>query len=87
MHGKRKGLATFIKNEVPAALPVHCLAHSLTLCLQDVARKVDLQDITDIVREIVGLMKYSPRRTHLLNETFLQSDVPMCGIKPLCPTH
>ena len=28
MQGKRKGLATIIKNDAPAALSVHCLAHS-----------------------------------------------------------
>ena len=61
MQGKRKGLATLIKKEVPAALPVHCLAHSLNLCLQDVARQVELlRDAIDVVREIVGLIKYSP---------------------------
>ena len=31
MQGRRKGLATRIKAEVPTALPVHCLAHSLNL--------------------------------------------------------
>ena len=40
MQGKRSGIATHICNEIPAALPVHCLAHSLNLCLQDPARKV-----------------------------------------------
>ena len=40
MQGVRKGLATLIKNEVPAAVPVHCLAHSLNLCLQDVSRQI-----------------------------------------------
>ena len=88
MQGKRKGLATLIKNEVPAALPVHCLAHSLNLCLQDVAREIQLlRDAMDIVREIVGLINYSPKRTHLFNEKLLQSDGPKCGIKPLCPTR
>ena len=83
MQGKRKGLATLVKNEVPAALPVHCLAHSLNLCLQDVARQVELlRDAMDVVREIIGLIKYSPKRTHLFNEKLLQSDGPRCGIKP-----
>ena len=41
----------------------------------------------DIVREIVGSINYSPKRTHLFNENLLQSDGPKCGIKPLCPTR
>ena len=64
--------------KVSAALPVHCLAHSLNLCLQDVARQV---------REIVGLINYSPKRTHLFGEKLANSDGPKCGIKPLCPTR
>ena len=77
-----------LKNEVPAALPVHCLAHSLNLCLQDVAQQVELlRDAMDVVREIVGLINFSPKCTHLFNEKLLQSDGPRCGIKPLCPTH
>ena len=60
MQGKRKGLATLIRNEVPAALPVHCLAHSLNLCLQDVVRQNHLlRDAMDVVREIVGLINRS----------------------------
>ena len=88
MQGKRRGLATLIKNEVPAALPVHCLAHLLNLCLQDVARQVELlRDAINVVREIIGLIEYSPKRAHLFNEKLLQSDGPKCGIKPLCPTR
>ena len=88
MQGKRKGLATLIRNEVPAALPVHCLAHSLNLCLQDVGQQNHLlKDAMHIVREIVGLINCSPKRTHLFNEKLMQSEGPKYGIKPLCPTQ
>ena len=51
IQGKRKGLATLIRNEVPAALPVHCLAHSLKLCLQDVGWQNHLlRDSMDVER-------------------------------------
>ncbi len=57
MQGKRKGLAKLVRNEVPAALPVHCLAHSLNLCLQDAGRQVQLlRDTIDLIREIVKLI-------------------------------
>ena len=86
MQGKRKGLATIIKNDAPAALSVHCLAHSLNLCLQDTGRQNHLlRDGMDIVREIVKLINYSPKCKHLFSEKLLQSDGPKCGIKPLCP--
>ena len=89
MQGRRKGLATLIRNEVPVALPVHCLAHSLNLCLQDASRKILLlQDVIDIVREIVKLINLSPKHKYLFHEKLLQcEDKDIHAIRPLCPTH
>ena len=88
MQGKRKGLATIIKNEAPAALSVHCLAHSLNLCLQDAGRQnVLLRNSMDIVREIVKLVNYSPKRKHLFSQKLQQTEGPKVGIKPLCATR
>ena len=89
MQGRRKGLATFIKTEVPAALPVHYLAHSLNLCLQDASRKILLlRDAIDLVREIVRLINFSPKRKYLFTEKLLQcEDREVNGIRPLCPTR
>ena len=45
-----------IKEENPAALAVHCHAHCLNHCLQDVGRTITLlQDALDIVKEISKL--------------------------------
>ena len=38
MSGHLRGVASCFKEEEPAALYVHCLAHSLNLCLQDASR-------------------------------------------------
>ena len=85
MKGIRSGVATRIKKDTPQALPVHCLAHSLNLCLQDAGRNIKLlRDAIDIVREIAQLINYSPKRKHLFSEKLLDSETP--GIKPLCPT-
>ena len=73
MKGKRSGLATRICKEIPAALPVHCLAHSLNLCLQDASRKVTcLRDAIAISREICKLIKFSPKRKHLFFENYMR---------------
>ena len=88
MQGKRNGVATRIKKEVPAAISVHCFSHSLNLCLQDAGRKlVFFHNALDMVREIVKLIKFSPKRAHLFSEKLAQPD--KCGItlKPLCPTR
>lgn len=89
MQGRRKGLATLIKTEVPAALPVHCLAHSLNLCLQDTGRKILLlRDAIDLVREIVKLINLSSKRKYLFAEKLSQcEDREVHGIRPLCPTR
>ena len=40
MQGRKSGVAARVLKEEPAALPVHCLAHSLNLCLQDAAKQI-----------------------------------------------
>ena len=63
MQGYRKGVATQIKRESPSALSVHCFAHKLNLCLQDVGKQlVFLRDALEVVREIAKLIKFSPKR-------------------------
>ena len=57
MQGRRKGVATQIKEENPAALSVHCFAHSLNLCLQDDGRHITLlRDCLDTVKKISKLI-------------------------------
>ena len=57
MQEKRKGLATLIGKECPAAVPVHCFAHCLNLCLQDASRTIPLiRDSFDVVQEIERLV-------------------------------
>ena len=89
MQGKRTGVATQIKNDNPAAIPVHCFAHSLNLCLQDAGRKITLlRNALETVTEISKLINLSPKRSHLFNEKLVQSDHPGgVNIKPLSPTR
>ena len=89
MQGRGKGVATQIRKEAPAAVPVHCFAHSLNLCLQDAGRKVGLlRDALDIVREIVKLIHFSPKRKHLFSEKLSNEGASQgVNIKPLCPTR
>lgn len=89
MQGKRTGVATQIKNDNPAALPVHCFACSLKLYLQDAGRKIPLlRNILETVREIFKLINLSPKRAHLFNEKLKQCEHPGgVSIKPLCPTR
>ena len=89
MHGRRKGVSTQIWNENPAALPVHCFAHCLNLCLQDVGRQIaPLRDALDVVKEISKLIAFSPKRAHLFSTKLsASSSDDVLSIKPFCPTR
>ena len=88
MLGKRSGLVTRIRQEIPSALPVHCLAHSLNLCLQDAGRQLPfIRDALDTVKEIAKLIKISAKRSHLFSEKLAQPDISGVSIKRLCPTR
>ncbi|XP_065914462.1 zinc finger MYM-type protein 1-like [Dysidea avara] len=90
MQGKRTGVATRMLKKNPTALPVHCLAHSLNLCLQDAGRQVQLlRDALDVVKEISQLIKFSPKRSHMFSEKLQQCDSSSSGVnsKLLCLTR
>ncbi|XP_035690920.1 zinc finger MYM-type protein 1-like [Branchiostoma floridae] len=90
MKGHRTGVATRIKTEEPAAVPVHCWAHSLNLCLQDTCRQiVAVRDAMDLAREIDKLINYSPKRKTLFTQLASGADSSTSSgtIKPLCPTR
>ena len=54
MSGHLHGGASRFKEEEPAALYVHCLAHSLNLCLQDASQLCSaVHDSLELVMEIV----------------------------------
>ena len=90
MRGIQTGVATRIQTETPAALPVHCLAHSLNLCLQDARKQMQiLRDALDIVKEISQLIKFSQKCSHLFSEKLRQCETSDLGVnfKLLCPTR
>ena len=63
MSGIRNGVQALFKQEENKALSVHCLAHNLNLCLQDVSRKCKiLRNTMDFIRDLVQLIKFLPKR-------------------------
>ena len=62
MAGHLNGVAARVKAEQPAALFVHCLAHNLNLCLQDVSRmSTQINEALNVVNELVKFVKLSPK--------------------------
>ena len=87
MSGRIRGVATRFKEEEPAALYVHCLAHILNFYLQDVSRSCNLvRDSLQLVMEIIKLIKFSPKCTTLFSTIKSQLSPETQNLKPLCPT-
>lgn len=68
MSGTRNGVQALIKGEEARALYVHCLAHSLKLCVQEVTKKcIIVQNVMDFIYELVQLIKFSPKRLYVFD--------------------
>ena len=67
MLGKKSGVATSIQKLQPKASIMHFHGHSLSLSVKDVTRSCKvLSDTMDTSKEIVTLIKYSPKRENML---------------------
>ena len=88
MAGHISGVSTRIAMEEPKAVYIHCLAHSLNLCLQECARYCDcVKDALSLASDLATLIRASPKRLALFKnlKSEMNDDTP--GIKPLCPTR
>ena len=77
-----------MKQVQSSALHVHCLAHSLNLCLQDAARVcTPIRDCLHLVMELVQLIKWSPKRSTLFEQLKGKMTPSTHDLRPLCPTR
>ena len=88
MSGHLNGVAARIQKEHPKAHYIHCVAHSLNLCLQDCGQNcVTIWEALTVTTELASIIRASPKRLaqfrHLQEE--LSKGLP--GLKPLCPTR
>ena len=69
MRGKKSGVSTQILAEQPKAVAIHRQEHSLSLSVKSVTKECDiLHDVMSVVGEICILVKFSPKREHLLGK-------------------
>ena len=94
MLGKNSGTAQQILALQPKAFVTHCHAHSLSLSVKSVVKDCKLlSDTMSTARELVILIKYSPKRETILgavkdNIEEQSSNKENCaGILKLCPTR
>ena len=90
MSGTRNGVQALVKSEASKALYVHCLAHSLNLCLKDVVNKcVLMRNVMDFILNLVQLFKFSPKRLFLFDslrcELTINTGETSPSLRMLCP--
>jgi len=92
MSGSRNGIQALLKRESPHTLYVHCLVHSLNLCVKEVTRTCDImRDTMSFVYELTQLIKISPKRLSLFDslrkEITLNTGEITPNLRMLCPTR
>ena len=86
--GHVSGVGKRFQDDNPAAVPVHCLAHCVNLCLQEVARKVhSIKERLNFAMDVIQLIKLSPKCQVVFESIQKQQDPPNSSIRPLCPTR
>ena len=82
------------KKEASQALYVHCLAHSLNLCVHEASKKCAfLHSAMEFVYDLVKLIKFSPKRLavfdNLRKEVSIQTggEILQPCLRTLCPTR
>ena len=61
--GHINGVAKKFQDDNAAAISVHCLAHCVNLCLQEIAvTSQPIKEALSLSVEIIQLIKYSPKR-------------------------
>ena len=90
MLGHKTGVAKRIQDVQPKAHPTHCHGHSLSLSVKDTVKNCKLLlNTMDTAKEIVTLIKFSPKRERLLGDIKenLDEEHAAGGIITLCPTR
>ena len=94
MSGVRNGVQALMKKEADHCLYVHCFAHSLNLCVQDVTKKCELlRNCMDFIFQLVQLIKFSLKRLNLFES--VRKEITLShgesavspSLRTLCPTR
>ena len=91
MSSINNGVQALFKAEAKQVLHVHCLAHSLNLCLKDVTNTCEvIRDVLNFIYGLTQLIKMFPKRLTLFDS--LRREVINTGeftphLRMLCPTH
>lgn len=75
--GKKGGLVTLLKRDIPELHPVHCHAHRLELAFRDVVKADHMYDkLSTLLLGLYYFYKRSPKQRKCLKTTFQASCSP-----------
>ena len=84
MSGHLNGVGVRIQRVEPTAIPVHCFAHCLNLCLQDASNMYNLvRDSISVVKDIVQLISNSPKRNATFDAIKKETSPSTPNLRPL----
>ena len=89
MLGHKTGVAKSIQDVQPKARPTYCHGHSLSLSVKDTVKNCKLLlNTMDTAKEVVTLIKFSPKEERLLGDIKenLDEEPAAGGVRTLCPT-
>ena len=88
MSGPYRGVASRIQAENPRVLYVHCMAHSLNLCLQDSASGSKcVHEALSLTSDLANFIRASPKRLAIFEKLQADLNPDAHSLKPLCPTR
>ena len=86
MSGPKSGVAKHLRDEEPRALYLHYHGHALNLA-DTIKRCKHTKDAMDVTFEVSKLVKFSPKRTAMLEKLKEELALESPGFHVLCPTR
>ena len=77
MSGHKNGVQKFVQDQAPTATYVHCMSHSLNLCLEKSCNNREIQSVITAMRETITFFRDSNKRSSILKR----------NIKEICPEN
>ena len=86
MAGMKSGVAARLSSEEPRAVYTHCYGHALSLAGSDAIKQCKvMKDSLETTHETTKLIKFSPRRDALFQQSKEEFATDTGGVRVLCP--
>lgn len=87
MSGKYNGVQAIIKKKYPTAIFIHCVSHTLNLCLNAASRIPEIRNMFSMLAEICTFFRSSPKRNTILSNIFKENGKQSRRLHSYCETR